>query len=415
MRIGFLSTRLAGTDGVSLEVEKWAGILEKLGHEIFYCAGELGGYAGGGTLIPLLHFHHPVIAAINKRAFDPVESKDRQILLSDIHAVAQEIVPHLLDFIRLNRLDLLIVQNALAIPMNLPLAVSLKELISKTRIPTIAHNHDFYWERTRFQTSSILDLVDEHFPPDLPSIQHVAINSIAQNRLKSLRGIDSVVVPNVFDFANPPPDIANGAMDLRVALGLKPNDLFILQPTRVIQRKGIELSLELVARLGIPEAHLFITHRADDEGESYWRFLMHQASSMGVRLRLIEDMISTESTDVESGKRFSLWEVYGYANLVTYPSIYEGFGNALLETVYFKRPAVVNRYPVYAADLAPLGFEFVELEGFVDQKAIDDVQNLLSNPDRVRQMTEKNYRIAQEYFSLELLERKIKVLLSDIA
>ena len=87
MRIGFLSTRLAGTDGVSLEVEKWAGILEKLGHEIFYCAGELGGYAGGGTLIPLLHFHHPVIAAINKRAFDPVESKDRQILLSDIHAV----------------------------------------------------------------------------------------------------------------------------------------------------------------------------------------------------------------------------------------------------------------------------------------------------------------------------------------
>ena len=55
MRIGFIAARLSGTDGVSLEVGKWAKVLNKMGHEVFFCAGELGGYAPGGTLIPKLH------------------------------------------------------------------------------------------------------------------------------------------------------------------------------------------------------------------------------------------------------------------------------------------------------------------------------------------------------------------------
>jgi len=61
-RIGFISTRLNGTDGVSLEVEKWSRVLQRMGHQVFFCAGELGGYAAAGTLIPELHFRHPVIS-----------------------------------------------------------------------------------------------------------------------------------------------------------------------------------------------------------------------------------------------------------------------------------------------------------------------------------------------------------------
>ena len=41
MNIGFVSGRLAGTDGVSLETHKWADVMEALGHTAFYCAGEL--------------------------------------------------------------------------------------------------------------------------------------------------------------------------------------------------------------------------------------------------------------------------------------------------------------------------------------------------------------------------------------
>ena len=39
--VAFVSTRIAGTDGVSLEIEKWARVFEQEGFTCFYFAGEL--------------------------------------------------------------------------------------------------------------------------------------------------------------------------------------------------------------------------------------------------------------------------------------------------------------------------------------------------------------------------------------
>ncbi len=64
-------------------------------------------------------------------------------------------------------------------------------------------------------------------------------------------------------------------------------------------------------------------------------------------------------------KLYSLWDTYPHADLVTYPSLIEGFGNALLETIYFRLPALVNRSAVYTADIGPLGFQFAEIEGVI--------------------------------------------------
>jgi glycosyltransferase involved in cell wall biosynthesis len=414
MRIGFISTRLNGTDGVSLEVEKWSRVLRAMGHEIFYCAGELGGYAKNGTLIPKLHFKHQSIIRLSQLAFGETPEQDGELLADEIFATADEIRPPLRQFIRANRLNLIIVQNALTIPMNLPLGVCLTGLIAELGISTIAHHHDFYWERQRYQTNNILDLLDTTFPAKLPTIQHVTINSIAQARLKARRGIDSIVIPNVHDYHTPPEGIDDYNRDLRSMLGLTEDDLFILQPTRVVPRKGIELSIELVNRLGLPNAHLFITHQAGDEGLSYWHRLKREANTMCVYLQQIDHLIGVERTSDNGHKIYSLWDAYPHADLVTYPSLYEGFGNALLEAVYFKRPTVINRYPVYNADIRPLGFDFIELDGFVDDDAVNDTRELLQNPERVREMTEKNYHIAQEHFSLPVLEKKIDALLANL-
>ena len=62
-------------------------------------------------------------------------------------------------------------------------------------------------------------------------------------------------------------------------------------------------------------------------------------------------------------KTHSQWDAYLHADLVTYPSLVEGFGNSLLETIYFCLPAIVSQYPVHAADIAPPGFDFVEIDG----------------------------------------------------
>lgn len=416
MRIGFISTRLSGTDGVSLEVEKWATVLRRMGHELYYCAGELSGYAAGGTLIPELHFDHKSAISISQRAFGSERHNgNARKLVDDIYSVADKIRAPLRHFIRSNRLNLIIVENALTIPMNLALGVALTGLIAELGIDTIAHHHDLFWERQRFQTNGILDLLDTAFPAKLPSIQHVTINSIAKARLKNRRKIDSEVIPNVHDFGTPPPEIDQYTEDFREAIGLKPEERFILQPTRVIQRKGIEMALGLVGRLDIPHKGLFITHQAGDEGLEYWHWLRREAGMLKVDLHLIDHLIGAQRSTANGHKIYSLWDAYPHADLITYPSLYEGFGNALLEAIYFRKLIVINRYPVYNADIGPLGFDFIELDGFVDEAAISKTTDLLNEPEQVKEMVERNYELALEHFSYQLLEKKLRKVISQFS
>jgi glycosyltransferase involved in cell wall biosynthesis len=205
----------------------------------------------------------------------------------------------------------------------------------------------------------------------------------------------------------PTPSIDNYSKDFRKKLGLKKNALFILQPTRVIQRKGIEMAIELVHRLNLPDPVLFISHRSDDEGLSYWHWLKREAYAMNVNVNLIDHLAGSERTHRNGHKYYSLADAYLNADLVTYPSLYEGFGNALLEAVYYKRLTVVNCYPVYNADIKPLGFEFIELDGFVNDISVESVCELINDQEHVKSITEKNFEIAREHFSLEILEKKL--------
>ena len=44
---------------------------------------------------------------------------------------------------------------------------------------------------------------------------------------------------------------------------------------------------------------------------------------------------TTRSHDEDGRKIYTLWDIYPQADLITYPSVYEGFGNAFLEAIYF--------------------------------------------------------------------------------
>lgn len=67
--IGFVSTRIAGTDGVSLEIKKWTDVLERLGYTCFFFAGEIDRDADKSCLADLAHFDHPDIEKISKYSF----------------------------------------------------------------------------------------------------------------------------------------------------------------------------------------------------------------------------------------------------------------------------------------------------------------------------------------------------------
>ena len=58
-RIGIVSTRLAGTDGVSLESAKWETVVRELGGTCFYFAGQLDRPAENSQLVPEAFYRHP--------------------------------------------------------------------------------------------------------------------------------------------------------------------------------------------------------------------------------------------------------------------------------------------------------------------------------------------------------------------
>ena len=404
--IGFISTRLAGTDGVSLETAKWADVFEADGFSCFYFAGELDRPEACSYLAEEAHFTHPEIEEIQGKCFG-VTKRDRS-LTRKIEEVKEKLKDDIYAFIEKFEIDILIPENALTIPMNIPLGLAITEVLIETEMPAIAHHHDFYWERDRFMTNAAWDYLNMAFPPNLPSVHHTVINSFAAEQLSLRTGITSEINPNVMDFENPPPPPDDYAKDVKEALGIEEDELFILQPTRIVQRKGIEHAIELISRLGM-KARLVISHSAGDEGHDYEDRLREYSEHMNVNTLFAYDVVDENRGTTEDGRKiYTLSDIYPHADLVTYPSIFEGFGNAFLEALYFRKPIMVNTYSIYTKDIKPKGFLAIEMDGYVTQAVVDLTKKVLSDPDLCQRAVDRNYEIANQNFSYATLRRRLK-------
>jgi glycosyltransferase involved in cell wall biosynthesis len=200
---------------------------------------------------------------------------------------------------------------------------------------------------------------------------------------------------------------------VRQALGVADDALLILQPTRVVKRKGIEHAIELVHRLGM-KAKLIISHASGDEGRDYERRVREYSRLMKVDTYFVSSIINEERGLTESGRKiYKLEDVYPHADLVTYPSTFEGFGNAFLEAIYYCRPIVVNTYSIYAMDIKPKGFSVIEMDGYVSNETVRRTRKVLTDPELRSKMAKHNYETAQKYYSYSVLHNKLKNLISD--
>ncbi|MBN2256392.1 MAG: glycosyltransferase family 4 protein [Anaerolineaceae bacterium] len=434
--LGFISTRLKGTDGVSLEASKWATVLERMDHACFYFCGECDRPDDISYVVPEVFYKHPVIDGINRivyagewghmhkhgNAHTEVEELHQDFfsvyirpasVTKQVQDLKDYIKDHLYQFASRFHLEALIIENALTIPINLPLGLALTEFIAETGYPVIAHHHDFFWERQRFQNNSVRDYLAAAFPPNLPSIHHVVINSIQATQLASRIGLAAMVVPNVMDYDSPPTPPDDHALSARPDLGLSPEQYLILQPTRIIQRKGIEHAIELTRRLGLP-AELVISHAAGDEGTDYEKRVREFAALLQVTVNFESAIVGAERGITADGRKiYALSDVYPQADLVTYPSSMEGFGNAFLEAIYYKRPLVVNNYSIYEADIKPKGFKVIEFDDFISEKTLEEARYILTHPEAAQVQCEHNYELAQRYYSYSMLERRLGLLLSE--
>ncbi|MBI9057854.1 MAG: glycosyltransferase family 4 protein [Labilibaculum sp.] len=435
MNIALCHFRVGETDGVSLEMDKWKIALEQLGHHVIYIAGSAGNCEA--EIIPDLHYQHPVNNRIVQNVYQNLESYcSEKDVRKEIISLADSIERDLINLIEKNNIDLLVPNNILSLGWGLSAGIAFTKAIRKTGVRVLCHHHDFHWERDLYSNPKVdfaADLLKEYFPPVADNISHVCINHIAKAELKTRYNVDADVVPNVFDFKQELIVVDEYNKDLRKELGIKPADLVIMQATRVVERKAIELAIDFVCELEklrdellgkkmhsgkvfSSDNKMFLVLAGKNESPDYYQKLQEYAKSKGVTILDISNIISHNRSCKSGHKIYSLWDAYSIADMVTYPSILEGWGNQFLEAIVAKLPVATYKYPVYLTDIEKFNFNVVSLgcehsaeEDLVkvDAKIMENAAKkslvyLLDDQYRTK-MVEFNYELAAKELSIESL------------
>ncbi len=324
------------TDGVSIVAETWMGAFEALGFDVVTVAGE-----------------GPVDRVVAGLAIDDEHAPDERALRD---ALADA--------------DLVVVENLLTIPMNLP-ASRMAAGVLRGR-PALLHHHDPPWQRERYQHVTEL-------PVDDPAWRHVTINRLTERQLRD-RGIEATTIYNGF----PPEHPRLGRQATRQAAGVSDHELLVVHPVRAIARKGIDRALRLTEAL---DGTYWLTGPAEED--------------FGTEL---ERLLSSASCRVLHQPIADLGDLYAAADLVVFPSTWEGFGNPPIEAALARRPAAVGRYPV-ADELAELGFRWF------DPDDPDPIRSWLDDPDA--DLIEHNHAIACTHFSVNRLPDQLGRLLDE--
>jgi glycosyltransferase involved in cell wall biosynthesis len=418
MKIGIIIGRIGDVDGVALETEKWIDVLKRMGHQIFILSGRFKKHVvdpENETLLPILSFFSPECEWEQNHAFfNPDDDPDE--LLSRLDDHSHDIATGIFSWVVRNKIEAILSENASALPCHLSMGMGLKLAAEHLDVPIVTHDHDFAWERgDRYHSpfEEIMRLVEGTFPLRVGRVRHAVINTAARDEVSRRFGIDAAVVPNVMDFDLPfaEPDPYNG--DLIKSLGFEEGDICVFQITRIIERKGIEVAIDLVARLEDPRIRLVITgSAADDPRKGYFKTLVERVAEQGLEERVHfahHRILNNRDTTSDGSKIYDLSDAYASATACTYFSTYEGFGNAFVEAVLARRPIFVNKYePVFWPDIGSKGFECVMLEdNELTDQALEAVDKILHDPSLQREIAKHNFELGREHFSYPVLEQKL--------
>ncbi len=413
MRIGIIIGRIGGVDGVALESEKWIEVLKRLGHEVFVISGEFEFWKMDHQYhyhFPVLSFFSPEVKWGQRKAFYQPD-KNVGPILDHIENISNMIEKKLSRWVLSNKIEVLLSENASTLPSHLSMGVAIKKLVKNTGLPIVTHDHDFHWERGKRYISihpELNTLVNDTFPLLLPEVRHAVINTFGLETFKSKFNLDATMVPNVmnFDRAYGVPNKDNSYF-LR-DLGVDPNEIALLQVTRIVRRKGIETAVSLIEKLNDKKLKLVITgNNHDDQNREYYNEIVDQIHDLNLASQVI-----FASHMVRDHKDLS--DVYAHGRACTYFSTYEGFGNAFVEAVLAKKPIFVNNYkPVFMQDIGSKGFETVMLEdNNLTNDNVKKMADIIYDPERCREIGEFNFNLGKKYFSFDVLQEKLSGLFS---
>lgn len=336
--VAIVSFRLGLTDGVSIVAATWAAAFDRFGFDVVTVAGE-----------------GPVDRTVAGLALDAHAPPP----FSEVEAALRDA-------------DLVVVENLCTIPLNLPAARVVTEVLRDR--PAILHHHDPPWQRAPL--AHITEL-----PPVDPAWRHVTINRFTATEMAE-RGITAETIYNGFD--THPSDGDRAAT--RALLDVAPDELLAAHPVRAIARKNIPAAIELCERLG---ATYWLLGDAEDGYADALDTIVANASCRVLRHPLPHGP-----------------DIYAAPDFVVFPSTWEGFGNPPIEASIHRRPVAVGAYPV-GNELRALGFRWFD----ADPTGVAALAAWLREPDE--SLLDVNQKVADEHFSLEVLDERLRGLLDD--
>jgi glycosyltransferase involved in cell wall biosynthesis len=263
--------------------------------------------------------------------------------------------------------DLVVVENLLTIPLNLPASRVVAGALRGRR--ALLHHHDPPWHRARF--AHVTEL-----PADDPAWRHVAISRLAAAELAE-RGIGAEVVYNAIELDDAPGP-GDGAA-LRGRLGVDARRPLLLHPVRAIERKDVPRALALATAVG---GTYWLPGPAE---EGYGPTLDTALAAATVPILRMPFAHRQRAA------------AYAAADAVLYPSTWEGFGIPPLEAAVHRRPVVVGDYPV-AAELRALGFRWLPADD------AEPLRRALAEPAALDDDLAHNDALVRRHFSMGGLE-----------
>jgi glycosyltransferase involved in cell wall biosynthesis len=265
--------------------------------------------------------------------------------------------------------DLVVVENLVTIPLNVAAAHSVGRVLAGR--PAVIHHHDPPWHRERY--AHVIDL-----PLDDPAWRHVTINRQTAAEMAD-HGFTTTVVYNGFAPSDPGDREAQ-----RRKLDVDEGEVLVTHPVRAIERKNVPAAIALAEGLG---ATYWLLGPAEEGYGPILDQLLGEA-----RCRVIHQPCSVQA------------DIYAAADVVAFPSLWEGFGNPPLEAGIHRRPVAVGHYP-FAAELRSLGFDWFEPDD------VDGVARFVAEPDQSR--LDHNRALVLEHFSLDAVRANLHRLLDD--
>ena len=470
--IGILHSLIGKNDGVSIVIDQTVrSMVSDLNMElgnIFFLAAHSSPRFNAETDEVFWHkneAHKSVIRYFSQEAPEWLDSM--------IHENALRVKSIITDFIRKHSIDLLIAHNT-SHPYNFITAVGLGYYFEEIRKEGIVWPkilvwwHDSYFEREQF---SHPNPVIRKYLKYLPGTYIDGIVFINKAQIELARRLfkkydehledtffrdRAVLIPNTCSIdwnwqegnwdgsvaVKPPLDSYNesflkdiGVSEIIESSGFTMDDtLFLLQHTRVVPRKRIEIAIDFAFELEkrfLKDQRkkciiLMVSGHSGDEQFKYKEFLTdyflikkEAYPQSNVFLIFGENRILSHRDIIVDKKYYNFYEIpaviASYGGIGTYFSEVEGFGNNLLEMISAGLPVMINRYEVYKSDIESYGFDLPYIDDvMLNKELVEKAYHIVNNPSVRNKMVQHNLEILDNKLGHRVIAEKLEPLIRNM-